>query len=95
MKVRRLMSFALSVFLTLVPINSNVAFAGAGSQGEQKFTKEVEEASFETLAEQNFPMYVSSDAEGEGRLVPSQDAQDNGELFASLDAEDEGKIPHL
>lgn len=32
MKVRRLMSFALSVFLTLIPINPNVAFAGVGSQ---------------------------------------------------------------
>jgi|GEM_PF-3459545 len=68
MKVRRLMSFALSVFLTLVPINPNVAFAGAGSQGEQKFAKEITERSFETLAEQGFSMYVSSDAEGEGEL---------------------------
>ena len=86
------MSFALSVFLTLVPINPNVAFAGAGSQGEQIFVKEVTERSFETLAEQGFPMYVSSDAEVEGRLVPSQNAQDKGELLASLDSEDEGKL---
>ena len=93
MKVKKLMSFALSVFLTLVPINPNVAFAGTGSQVEQKFTKEVEEASFETLAEQDLPMSVSLDAEGEGKLVPSQDAQDKGELLASLDAEDEGKFP--
>ena len=93
MKVRRLMSFALSVFLTLVPINPNVAFAGTGSQGEQIFAKEVTERSFETLAEQGFPMYVSSDAEDEGRLVPSQDAQDKGELVAFLDAEDEGTLP--
>ena len=92
MKVRRLMSFALSVFLTLIPINPNVAFAGVGSQGEQIFVKEVTERSFETLAEQGFPMSLSSDAEDEGRLVPSQDAQDKGELLASLDAEDEGKL---
>ena len=93
MKVRRLMSFALSVFLTLMPINPNVAFAGTGSQGEQIFAKEVTERSFETLAEQGFPMSVSLDAEGEGRLVPSQNAQDKGELLAFLDAEDEGKLP--
>ena len=93
MKVRRLMSFALSVFLTLVPINPNVAFAGAGSQGERIFVKEVTERSFKTLAEQGFPMYVSSDAEVEGRLPSSQDAQDKGELLAFLDAEDEGKFP--
>ena len=93
MKVRRLMSFALSVFLTLIPINPNVAFAGAGSQVDQKFTKEVEKASFETLAEQDLPMSVSLDAEGEGKLVPSQDAQDKGELIAFLDAEDEGELP--
>ena len=93
MKVRRLMSFALSVFLTLMPINPNMAFAGAGSWGEQTFAKEVTERSFETLAEQGFPMYVSSDAEGEGRLPSSQDAQDKGELLAFLDAEDEGKFP--
>lgn len=68
MKVRRLMSFALSVFLTLMPINPNMAFAGAGSRGEQTFAKEVTERSFETLAEQGFSMYVSSDAEGEGEL---------------------------
>ena len=37
MKVKRLISFALSVFLTLIPINPNVTFAGAGSQGEQIF----------------------------------------------------------
>ena len=92
MKVRRLMSFALSVFLTLIPINPNVAFAGAGSQVDQKFTKEVEKASFETLAEQDLPMSVSLDAEGEGKLVPSQDAQDKGELIAFLDAEDEGEL---
>ena len=92
MKVRRLLSFALSVFLTLIPINPNVAFAGTGSQGEQIFAKEVTERSFETLAEQGFPMSLSSDAEDEGRLVPSQDAQDKGELLASLDAEDEGKL---
>ena len=93
MKVRRLMSFALSVFLTLIPINPNVAFAGVGSQGKQIFAKGVTERSFETLAEQGFPMSLSSDAEDEGRLVPSQDAQDKGELLAFLDAEDEGKLP--
>ena len=92
MKVRRLMSFALSVFLTLIPINPNVAFAGVGSQGKQTFAKEVTERSFETLAEQGFPMSLSSDAEDEGRLVPSQDAQDKRELLAFLDAEDEGEL---
>ena len=92
MKVRRLMSFALSVFLTLIPINPNVAFAGVGSQGKQIFAKGVTERSFETLAEQGFPMSLSSDAEDEGRLVPSQDAQDKGELVAFVDAEDEGEL---
>ena len=57
------MSFALSVFLTLVPINPNVAFAGTGSQGERIFVNEVTEKSFETLAEQGLPMSVYSDAE--------------------------------
>ena len=92
MKVRRLMSFALSVFLTLIPINPNVAFAGVDSQGKQTFAKEVTERSFETLAEQGFPMSLSSDAEDEGELVASQDAQDKGELLAFLDAEDEGEL---
>ena len=92
MKVKKLMSFALSVFLTLIPINPNVAFAGTGSQGEQIFAKEVTERSFETLAEQGLPMSVSLDAEGEGDLAPSRDAQDEGELLAFLDAEDEGEL---
>ena len=50
MKVKRLMSFALSVFLTLIPINPNMAFASAGSQGEQIFAKEVTERSFENFS---------------------------------------------
>ena len=80
MKMKKMLSFAMSVFLSLLPLNPNVAFANVGSQGEQIFIGGEEEA-FETLGEQEFTM-----------LMPKEE-KDSEELskLSSLEAEDEGE----
>ena len=76
-----MLSFAMSVFLSLLPINLNVAFASVESQSEPMFIEGAEEA-FETLSEQEFPTLMS------------QETEDKGELsrFSSLETESEGEF---